>query len=152
MKNDVEVGMNAQVRIHRGFPVTCNHSRVHGRSSHSGLSATVKVHSWASTFHPRRRSRLSATLRFYANSRGTYVQHCDPRTLSCSAFFFCFLPSTSMQMQCTYIILFLCFYLFNIAVEVGKCCVRMLLHFLPPHHPILRKLHPIIPGISKLTF
>ena len=57
-----------QVRVYRGFCVTCNHSRVHGRSSYSGLSATVEINPWPRAFYPRGRSRVSYALCFFPNA------------------------------------------------------------------------------------
>lgn len=61
-----------QVRVYRGFPVTCSHSRVHGRSSYGGLPAAVKIDSRSWAFHPCRRCRISHPLCFHPSSSGTY--------------------------------------------------------------------------------
>ena len=82
-------GWGVQVRVHRGFSVTCNHSRVHGGSSHSGLSATAKINSWSWTFYSRGWYSVSDALCFQPNSPGNYK-------FNTFSYFFCiFLSDTA---------------------------------------------------------
>lgn len=61
-----------QVRVYRGFPVTCINSRVHGRSSNRGLPATAKIDSGTGEFYPRRRSCLCVAICFQPNTWGQH--------------------------------------------------------------------------------
>lgn len=134
--------MGVQVRVYRGFPVTCNHSRVHGRSSHGGLSAAAKIDSRPWAFHPCRRSRIRYALCFYPNSPGILYKF----KLLTNYLVECVVSwnDSDLLFDSHHNICFPCWFNFDffiIAVEVGKRCARMLLHFLPPFHKILRKYY-----------
>lgn len=59
-----------QARVHRGFFVTRNHRRIHGRRCHRGVLTTAQRHPWSHPFHSRHRSCFRSSLCFFPNSRG----------------------------------------------------------------------------------
>lgn len=65
-----------QAGFYRGFSITCNDSRVHGRGSHGGVPAATKRDSWAWPFH-----------------------QCDRR---CVSYAFCLQPNTWGWLSCPF--------------------------------------------------